>query len=92
MKQALIVALVCLNLALLVALVSGATAPAQAQSVGGRSDYLLVNGMIGRGEDVMYVIDTGARRLAVLRYSVANGRVVTVTGSDLAREFGAAGR
>lgn len=87
MKHALIVALVCLNLALLVALVSGATA--QAQSVGGRSDFLLINGLINRGEDVVYVVDTGARRLAVLRYSVATGRVSAVSGLDLKRDFGA---
>lgn len=88
MKQALIVALVCLNLALLVATISATTAPAQAQTVGGRGDFLLLNGMIARGEDVVYVIDTGSRRLAVIRYSVQNGRIMPVAMSDLSRDFG----
>jgi hypothetical protein len=88
MKQALIVALVCLNLALLVAVVSVTTTPAQAQAVGGRGDYLLINCEIARGEDVIYVIDTASRRMAVIRYSVQNGRIVPVSMSDLARDFG----
>ena len=88
MKQALIVALVCLNLALLVATISATTAPAQAQAVGGRGDYLLINCMIAKGEDIIYVIDTGSRRLAAVRYTVQNGRIAPVAMSDLTRDFG----
>lgn len=87
MKQAVIVTLVCLNLALLVAMISATTAPAQAQAVGGRGDYLVVNGMIARGEDVIYIIDTGSRRLAAVRFSSPNGRLVPVAATDLARDF-----
>ena len=88
MKQALIVALVCLNLALLVAVVSVMTAPAQAQAVGGHGDYLLINCQIARGEDAVYVIDTASRHMTAVRYSVQNGRLVPVAMSDLARDFG----
>jgi len=88
MKQALIVALLCLNVALLLVLILGVgSAPAQAQAVGGRTDYLVTTGNIGTGWQATYLLDTATRRLAVLKFDRQSKRLQVAARSDLARDF-----
>ncbi len=97
MKQVIIVALVCLNAALLVALVFGAGTPAvNAQVIGGGTDYILITGDIREDYDAVYILDLGKRRLAALKFDkkggLAGGRLVPAGERDLPRDFGKTGR
>jgi len=93
MKRVLIVSLMCINAALLVALVFGAGAqPAHAQALAGRTDYVVISGHIYQDFDSLYVIDLATRRLAVLRYDKAKNALLLATRRDLRRDFPAAGR
>ena len=91
MKQAVIVGLVCLNAALLAALAFGTGAsPAHGQAIVARTDYITVTGQITGTDEALYVIDQGARRLAVLRFVTRNNqnRLLAVAARDLAVDFG----
>ncbi len=64
MKKLLIVGLVCVNIALILALVlsqGGQTAVAQHRPAG-PGKYLVVTGKIGTDSDVVYVIDLDKRK------------------------------
>lgn len=62
MKKTLIVALMCLNAALLVALIAGVgTEKAYGQVIG--ANYLVVTGNIYGENDAVYVLDLSSRRL-----------------------------
>jgi len=89
MKQALIVALVCLNAALLVALVFGTGVPtAQAQVVGGGSNYLLMTGRIGGDYDGVFLLDLKTRQVAAIRLDKNRKRMVPIAKRELKRDFG----
>ncbi len=93
MKQMIIVALVCLNAALLVALVFGTgTQAAEAQVIGGGTNYVMLTGEIRQDYDVVYIVDLGKRRLAALRFDkkggLKNGQLVPMGTRDLPRDFG----
>ena len=88
MKQVIIVALLCLNAALLVALVVGTNSPATAQAVGGRGDFAVTTGKLNLNLDVVYILDTASRRVAVLRYDRASNRMQPVGRTELSRDFG----
>ncbi len=93
MKRVLIVCLMCINAALLVALVFGAGArPAHAQAIGGRTDYVVISGQVYQDFDSVYVIDLATRRLAVLRYDKAKNNLFLATRRELRRDFPSAGR
>ncbi len=88
MKQVLIVALVCVNAALLVALAFGpAATPAKGQAVGGRTDYLMVTGSITQDNDAVFVIDLATRRLAVLKFDKQNLRLLLAARRELKVDF-----
>jgi len=88
MKKKLIVALVCLNAALLLALMLGSNAqPAKAQALRGGADYLLVTGKIGTTTDAVYVIDLAGRKLAAWRFDKTRKRPVQYKGRDLVKDF-----
>ena len=86
MKKTLILALVCVNAALLLALVLGSQ-PAKAQAVRGATDYLLVTGRLTSTSDAIYVIDMAERKLAAWRFDKTDKRLVQYKGRDLARDF-----
>ena len=87
MKRLAIILLVCINVALL-ALVLGKTLPrAEAQTMRGASDYLLMTGRIDQDEEVLYVIDVARRRLGTMRYDRTQGRMVPYGSRDLTRDF-----
>ena len=94
MKQLVLLVLICLNAALLVALVFGATAEkAYAQGIG--SSYLVMTGLVNDDYDALYVLDVTGRRLAAWTYrrKQNQGRLVPVTSGgarDLLRDFGRA--
>jgi len=89
MRRMLIVTLVCVNAALLLALVLGAkTPPANAQVVGGGADYLAVTGRIGSTNDAIYMIDLGQRKLAAFRYDPNTKDLQQYRGRDLVKDFG----
>ncbi len=67
MKKAAIVALVCANAALLLALIAGTgVREAYGQVIG--ANYLVVTGNITSGSDGIYIIDLASRRLLACRY------------------------
>ena len=89
MKQALLVALACLNAALLVALVFHAGAqPAQAQVIGGGANYLVLTVEAAQYYDALYVLDLATRQLAVWKFDKRTNRLVFVTKRLLPRDFG----
>ncbi len=94
MKKAVIVALLCLNAALLVTLIAGpGTQQAQAQVIG--SNFLIVTGNIYSDYDAIYVLDLASRRLAAWRYEKRRkpyGLRPVKAGRELLRDFGRAGR
>ena len=88
MKQAIIVALVCLNAALLVALAFGAGAkPAHAQAIGGRGDYGVLSAQISRSNDALFLLDTATRQLAVITFDQQKERMRVVAKRDLGVDF-----
>ena len=88
MKRALIVTLVCLNLALIAALVLGAsTPPARAQAFRGGADYLMVTAAFSSSNDAVYVLDMAQRRLVALAYDKTAKRLLPMRGRQLERDF-----
>ncbi len=96
MKKAIVVALMCLNAVLVVALIAGArTEKAYGQVLG--ANYLVVTGNIQANYDAVYVIDLASRKLAAWRYEKDKkpAGVVSITpggGRELRRDFGRAAR
>ncbi len=90
MKKALIVALLCLNAALLVALMAGpGTEKAYGQVIG--ANYLVVTGNIFADSDGIYVLDLATRRLAAWRFERRNkplGFRSIARGREMLRDFG----
>ena len=86
--------LVCLNAALVVALVFGTTSQtAHAQVVG--ANYLVTTGQINADNDAVWVLDLASRRLAALRFDKTKKRLVAIGptgGRDLRRDFSRASR
>lgn len=89
MKHALIVALICLNAALVAALVFGAgTQKAYGQVIG--SNYLIITGHVNEDHDAVYILDLSSRRLAAWRWDKTRKRLASVSsggGRDLLRDF-----
>ena len=88
MKKALIVALVCVNVALLAALVLTAGASkANAQAYRGAADYLMVSGKIGTDWEAVYLLDLGRRRLLGFRFDKTSQQMLPIRGRILANDF-----
>jgi hypothetical protein len=87
MKKLLIVALVCINVALLAALVTVNVRPAQAQSFRGGNDYIMVTGKIEQAFDAVYVIDLKTRRLAAWRFDRTAKRLRPYKGRNFTQDF-----
>jgi hypothetical protein len=88
MKKVLIIALVCLNVVLLAALAAGLAAPrAQAQTVGGGADYVMVSGYFGPMRGGAVVVDLARRRMAVFTFDKGTRRLIQTNTRDLYRDF-----
>ena len=91
MKKALIVVMVCVNL-LLAALLLGVTLPrAEAQTVRGASNYLVVTGKYDKDRvqyDAVYVVDLVTRKLLGMRFDKRAKRMVPLgRARELGRDF-----
>ena len=89
MKRILIVSLVCINVVLLGALLFEAAAPrADAQVIGGGTDYIVLTGHVGTDWDAVYVIDLASRRLAAWRLEKSRRpRLVAFGVRELTADF-----
>ena len=88
MKKALIVALACVNVVLLAALILGpAAGRAQAQAVRGAPDYLLVTGKVGADWDAVYLIDLARRQLLGLRWDRTRRQMLPIRGRSFTTDF-----
>lgn len=90
MKKTLIVSLVCVNVVLLLALIVLNTDRAEAQSLRGGNDYLVVTGRIEATVDAVYVLDMKTRRLAAWRFDPNTKRLRPYKGRLMTADFGAA--
>ena len=89
MKKAMIVALVCLNVALLGALVFVAEVPpAHAQATFGGTNYLMVTAKIDKNTDALYVVDLASRRMAGFEMDTTKKRMVAFGARRLVMDFG----
>jgi hypothetical protein len=86
MKRALIVALLCLNVGLLLSLALNSTPRAYGQTFRG-TDYLMVTATLDENWDGVFVIDLASRRLAGWKVDQQRRRLVTLTGRDLNNDF-----
>jgi len=94
-KRVLIMLLAGLNMVLFIALLARAysPAPAWAQAAARGHDYILISGRAEQGNDAVYMIDGGLRRLYAFRtnYPRVLGAPIQVRlmdSHDLARDFG----
>ena len=87
MKKPLIVALVCINVALLAALIGVNLNRAEAQTLRGGNDYILVTAKIEAAFDAVYVIDMRSRRLAAWRFDRTAKRLIPYKGRTLETDF-----
>ena len=89
MKKAAIIALVCVNVALLLALTWQMATPATAQDEGyyPPTNYILVAGQIESGYELVYVIDMATRGLAVIQYDLSDEDLIPFAHRDLASDF-----
>jgi hypothetical protein len=93
MKKAIIVGLVCLNIALLVAVAFVATAPpAKAQGAVAGTDYLAFTADVSSNNKLIYVIDLGKQKMACWRFDKTArnnaGGLVAFAMRELPRDFG----
>ncbi len=88
MKRLAIVAMVCVNLALLLALLFGtAPEPAYGQYLG--TNYVVVTAQVQVDWDVVYVLDLAKRRMAAFGIDKQKIRIRPIGGQrDLVRDFG----
>ena len=88
MKKALIVALVCVNVALLAALIGVNLNRAEAQTERGGNDYIMVTAQIEATPfDAVFVVDLKTRRMAGWRFDRTTKRMVPYKGRDLKADF-----
>jgi hypothetical protein len=86
MKRTLVVLLVCLNLALLAALVASNVSTASAQTERGANDYILVTAKT-QSVDAVYVLDLRTRRLAAWRFDANAKKLLPLKGRMLETDF-----
>lgn len=90
MKKPLLIALVCLNLALVSAVVFHARpAPAQAQLRRGAADYVTAAVRRGSSEEVLFIIDATQRLMIGVRADTSRGglQLTELFPRDLERDF-----
>jgi len=92
-RRIVIVALACINLALLSAVVLVASAPpAEAQVIGAGVDYLVVTARLSEDQSAIYVVDLAKQAMAVWDFDKTAKKLRTVDGRSLANDFRVRGR
>jgi len=87
-KRWLIVALVCLNVALIGGVVLVASAPeAEAQIIGAGTDYMVVTAAIGSDYDAVYVLDLSKMALGAWKLDKTSKKLVPLGVRGLAEDF-----
>ncbi len=87
MKRAVIVALIVVNVGLAAALIAGAVAPAQAQTIRGANDFLMMTAKIEQNYDAVFVLDMQSRRLAAWQFDRTAKRMKPFKGRLLTTDF-----
>lgn len=87
MKKLLIVALMCINVALLLALVLGSGIREVKAQGFRKTDYIMLTGKVGSGQDAIFVVDLARDRLAAWRYEERRKRLVPYRGREFERDF-----
>jgi len=88
MKKAIILTLVGVNLALLVSLALVSEPPkAYGQSIKGGTDYLMITGRLRQNYDIIYLVDTGKRRMAALIVDQTSKRITPHGARRLTVDF-----
>ena len=89
MKKGIILTLVCLNVVLVGTVLQRAFAAdkAQAQTMRGAANYIMVTGKMEPDFSVVYVIDLRSRRLGAWQFERARKRLVPFRARDLVRDF-----
>ena len=87
MKKLAIIALVCVNVALLALVLGRALPEARAQTVRGASNYLLTTGQIENDYDVVYVMDLSKRQLKAWQFDRTKKKLQILRGRDLVKDF-----
>ncbi len=88
MKKRLIVTLLCVNAALIVVLAFVTGLPsAQAQIVGGGTDYLLMTGHISSSYDAIYVIELNSQRIAAFKMDRTTKKIALMGARVLTKDF-----
>jgi hypothetical protein len=80
--------MVCVNVALLTAIIWFAGAPAAQAQVIGVNDYVVITGNVGQHEEVVYVTDLAKRRTLPFYYDRDRGQLLPYKGVRLLRDFG----
>ena len=87
MKKTFIVALVCVNVVLLAALVAVDLDKASAQTLRGGNLFIMATGKIESTFDAVYVVDMKSRRIGAWRFDRTAKRLVSYKGRDLEADF-----
>lgn len=88
MKKAIILTLVGVNLTLLVSLALVSEPPkAYGQSIKGGTDYLMVTGHLRTSYDILYLVDTGKRKMVGLVVDQTSQKITPHGGRRLTVDF-----
>lgn len=90
MKKFVIGALICLNVALVLALFLGSgnsSANAQAGAVRGPGEYMLMTGFVDQDLQAVYIVDIAKRKIAALTMDRAKKKLSLDGGRDLRKDF-----
>jgi len=88
MKKIVIVALVCINVALLIALLSHSTPTANAQAYHGHTDYIVLTGRIGTDTDGVYIVDLAKRKMICYDIDKTQKKLTAIRARNLKSDFG----
>ncbi len=87
MKKTLIVALVCFNIVLVAVLINATLNQAQAQTLRGANNYIMVTGKVESSLDGVYVVDLKSRKIGVWRFDRTAKKLIPYKGRNLTTDF-----
>ena len=86
-KRIAIVVLVCVNIALLGALVHFNTPKAQAQEWWKSTDYVAITAQATRSLDILYIIDLEAKKMIGFKWDKTRKLLIPLQGRTLTKDF-----